>query len=211
MGAALQKHRLQRGLTQAELAEFADLSLKYVGEIERGEANTTLEVLERLAAAVGWNPMDALEGLREPLSEGVRMLLLDEVQQILERLRNMTKWLQALDPALQPKPPRRRRSAPPPARTDEHRRLRRRAPVTQDAPRRGCVAAQASRASRLTGCGLEARAHRLADREVAILDLEVDLFELVDGVDQVIGEAVERDFALFGRAAVRVAHHAGRR
>ena len=44
----------------------------------------------------------ALEGLREPLSEGVRLLLLDEVQQILDRLRNMTKWLQALDPALQP-------------------------------------------------------------------------------------------------------------
>jgi transcriptional regulator with XRE-family HTH domain len=106
LGAALQKHRLQRGLTQAELAEFADLSLKYVGEIERGEANTTLEVLERLAAAVGWNPMDALDGLREPLSEGVRVLLLDEVQQILDRLRNMTKWLQALDPALQPKAPR---------------------------------------------------------------------------------------------------------
>jgi transcriptional regulator with XRE-family HTH domain len=102
LGAALQKHRLQRGLTQAELAEFADLSLKYVGEIERGEANTTLEVLERLASAVGWNPMDALEGLREPLSEGVRMLLLDEIQQILDRLKNMVKWLQALDPALNP-------------------------------------------------------------------------------------------------------------
>jgi transcriptional regulator with XRE-family HTH domain len=102
LGAALQKHRLQRNLTQAQLAEFADLSLKYVGEIERGEANTTLEVLERLAAAVGWNPMDALEGLREPLSEGVRMLLLDEVQQMLDRLRNMVRWLQALDPALHP-------------------------------------------------------------------------------------------------------------
>src|SRR5215207_6412417 len=119
LGAALQKHRLQRGLTQAQLAEFADLSLKYVGEIERGEANTTLEVLKRLAAAVGWNPMEALEGLREPLSEGVRVLLLDEVQQILERLRNMTKWLQALDPALQAKVPR-RGGVP----LEEHRRLR---------------------------------------------------------------------------------------
>ena len=122
LGAALQKHRLQRGLTQAELAEFADLSLKYVGEIERGEANTTLEVLERLAAAVGWNPMDALDGLREPLSEGVRMLLLDEVQQILERLRNMTTWLQALDPALQARPPR--PGAAPATPEGEPRRLR---------------------------------------------------------------------------------------
>ena len=104
LGAALQKHRLQRGLTQAQLAEFADLSLKYVGEIERGEANTTLEVLERLASAVGWDPMDALEGLREPLSEGVRLLLLDEIQKIRDALRNMTKWLQALDPALNPAP-----------------------------------------------------------------------------------------------------------
>ena len=121
LGAALQKHRLQRGLTQAELAEFADLSLKYVGEIERGEANTTIEVLERLAAAVGWNPMDALEGLREPLSEGVRVLLLDEVQQILDRLRNMTKWLQALDPALQHQPPRPGAAPPVP---EEARRLR---------------------------------------------------------------------------------------
>jgi transcriptional regulator with XRE-family HTH domain len=122
LGAALQKHRLQRGLTQAALAEFADLSLKYVGEIERGEANTTLEVLERLAAAVGWNPMDALEGLREPLSEGVRMLLLDEVEQMLDRLHNMTRWLQALDPALQTNAPR--SGATPPALDHEQRRLR---------------------------------------------------------------------------------------
>lgn len=121
LGAALQKHRLQRGLTQAELAEFADLSLKYVGEIERGEANTTIEVLERLAAAVGWNPMDALEGLREPLSEGVRLLLLDEVQQILDRLRNMTRWLQALDPALQTPLPR---PGAAPMATARERRLR---------------------------------------------------------------------------------------
>lgn len=101
LGAALQKHRLLRGLTQAELAEYADLSLKYVGEIERGEANTTLEVLERLGAAVGWSPMETFETMREPLSEGVRVLLLDEVQLILERLRNMSRWLQALDPAIQ--------------------------------------------------------------------------------------------------------------
>jgi transcriptional regulator with XRE-family HTH domain len=114
LGAALQKHRLQRNLTQAQLAEFADLSLKYVGEIERGEANTTLEVLERLASAVGWDPMDALQGLQEPLSEGVRMLLLDEIQQILDRLRNMVRWLHALDPALnRAAPPQRARPKDP--------------------------------------------------------------------------------------------------
>jgi hypothetical protein len=39
--------------------------------------------------------------VREPISEGVRVLLLDEVQQILERLRNMTTWLQAPCPSLE--------------------------------------------------------------------------------------------------------------
>jgi transcriptional regulator with XRE-family HTH domain len=124
LGAELQKHRLQRGLTQAQLAEFADLSLKYIGQIERGEANTSIEVLERLAAAVGWNPMDALEALREPLSEGVRLLLLDEVQQIFDRLRNMVRWLQALDPALQTRPPQPAASVAHTAPEEEHRRLR---------------------------------------------------------------------------------------
>ena len=100
LGAALQKHRQHRGLTQARLAESVGLSLKYLGEIERGEANTTLEVVERLAAALEWDPMEALEGLREPLSEGVRVHLLEEVQNIIDRLKTMARWLHALDPAL---------------------------------------------------------------------------------------------------------------
>jgi transcriptional regulator with XRE-family HTH domain len=102
LGTALQKHRLRRGLTQAQLAELADLSLKYVGEIERGEANTTLEALERLAKAVDWDPMEALEGAREPISEGVRVLLIAEVQQVLGRFNTMLLWLEALNPAIHP-------------------------------------------------------------------------------------------------------------
>lgn len=105
LGATLQKHRAARGMTQSELAEYVQLSLKYIGEIERGEANTTLEVLERLSRAVGWDPMESLEGLNDPLSEGVRVLLLEEVQQMADRLRNMARWLHALDPALQPPRP----------------------------------------------------------------------------------------------------------
>jgi transcriptional regulator with XRE-family HTH domain len=100
LGAELQKQRQQRGLTQSQLARHAALSLKYVGEIERGTANTTLEVLERLAAAVGWDPADALHGLREPLTEGVRKLLVTIVQQMQGRCGEMQAWLSALDPEL---------------------------------------------------------------------------------------------------------------
>jgi transcriptional regulator with XRE-family HTH domain len=127
LGAALQKQRIYRGLTQAQVAEFADLSLKYVGEIERGEANTSLEVLERLSEAVGWNPMDTFEGVREPLSEGVRMLLLDEVQRMLGRLRTMVRWLHALDPALYYKAPKPVEEEPS-ASDDKRRRVKRTRP-----------------------------------------------------------------------------------
>lgn len=123
LGQALQRKRLLRGLTQAELAEHADLSLKYLGEIERGEANTTLEVIETLANVVGWDPMEAFPSLdvREPLTEGVRRLVLAGVQQTVGRMTEMERWLLALDPTLdeavrrtvmeklEPPPPSRRR------------------------------------------------------------------------------------------------------
>ena len=98
LGAALQRERLRRGLTQGQLADFADVSIKYVGEIERGEANCTLEAIERLAQAVGWDPMNALDSSREPVTEGVRVLLLTELQHFQQRFHDMTKWLEALDP-----------------------------------------------------------------------------------------------------------------
>jgi transcriptional regulator with XRE-family HTH domain len=94
----MQKHRVAGGFTQAEVAERANLSLKYVGEIERGEANTTIEVLERLATAVQWDPMESMEGLHEPISEGVRILLIALAEEIIERLHQAIRRLQALSP-----------------------------------------------------------------------------------------------------------------
>lgn len=111
LGTALQRHRLRRGLTQAQLAELADLSLKYVGEIERGEANTTLEALERLARAVDWDPMEALDTVREPVSEGVRVLLIGEISRMLDRFKIMLQWLEALDPVFIAKTSERRELA----------------------------------------------------------------------------------------------------
>jgi XRE family aerobic/anaerobic benzoate catabolism transcriptional regulator len=102
LGATLQKRRLAKGITQAQLAELADLSLKYVGEIERGEANSTLEALERLAVAINWNPVEALEEVREPLTEGVRQLVEMELRTAVMRLEEMLKWLAAIAPSVNP-------------------------------------------------------------------------------------------------------------
>lgn len=106
LGIALQRQRLRRGLTQVQLAGVANLSPKYLGEIERGEANTTLETIARLADAIGWNPMDALEGAREPLTEGVRLMLIQEAEHMRERLDTIVKWLRAINPDLDAGPVR---------------------------------------------------------------------------------------------------------
>lgn len=44
--------RQARGLTQEKLGELARLSYKFIGEIERGAGNPTLDSLARLATAL---------------------------------------------------------------------------------------------------------------------------------------------------------------
>jgi len=53
IGRKVRDLRKARGLTQEVLAEQADLHVVYVGEIERGEANVSVGVLERIAKALG--------------------------------------------------------------------------------------------------------------------------------------------------------------
>ena len=52
VGAQLREWRQRRQLTQERLAERAGLSYKFVGEIERGAGNPTIQTLSRLAAAL---------------------------------------------------------------------------------------------------------------------------------------------------------------
>ena len=52
-GEHLRALRKTRALSQAELGALADLNDKYLGEIERGVGNPSLEVLMKLAQALG--------------------------------------------------------------------------------------------------------------------------------------------------------------
>lgn len=53
LGAALRELRIRRQLTQEQLAERAGLSYKFIGEIERGRGNPTVDTVARLAEALG--------------------------------------------------------------------------------------------------------------------------------------------------------------
>ena len=63
LGRNLRHARLTAGLTQETLADRCDLHRTYIGAVERGERNVTLRTIERVAKALG---VDPLELLREP-------------------------------------------------------------------------------------------------------------------------------------------------
>lgn len=52
VGSAVRVHRKRTGLSQEQLAEKADVTRNYIGEIERGEKRVTLDTLAKVAKAL---------------------------------------------------------------------------------------------------------------------------------------------------------------
>jgi transcriptional regulator with XRE-family HTH domain len=57
----VRKLRTQRGLSQEALAHGAQVHRTYIGMIERGECSPTIDTLERLAEALGVDPVRLLQ------------------------------------------------------------------------------------------------------------------------------------------------------
>ncbi len=62
-GKRLKSLRIDRGLTQLELAEILDMSPNFIGMIERGERNTTVENVFNIARALQVKPNELFEQL----------------------------------------------------------------------------------------------------------------------------------------------------
>ncbi|MCJ7675940.1 MAG: helix-turn-helix domain-containing protein [Sedimentisphaerales bacterium] len=52
IGIKIRTFREQRGLTQEKLGAIADMHRAYIGHIERGEKNITIDNLQRIAKAL---------------------------------------------------------------------------------------------------------------------------------------------------------------
>ena len=76
-GKRLRGLRLDRGWTQDRLAEASQANPKYIGEIERGARNPSLDVIVRLARALD---VDVAELAGDDVTESGRDELLAEVQ-----------------------------------------------------------------------------------------------------------------------------------
>jgi transcriptional regulator with XRE-family HTH domain len=58
----LRKMRIEKGLSQEALADLAGLHRTYIGSVERGERNISIDNIERLAKALGCRVTDLLKG-----------------------------------------------------------------------------------------------------------------------------------------------------
>jgi transcriptional regulator with XRE-family HTH domain len=61
-GKNVRKYREKRKLTQERLAELCDLHRTYIGGIERGERNVSLENIQKIAEALGIKIKELLRG-----------------------------------------------------------------------------------------------------------------------------------------------------
>lgn len=62
-GKAIRALREERGYSQEELAERANLHRNYIGGVERGERNVALENIVKLARALSVRAKDLFESL----------------------------------------------------------------------------------------------------------------------------------------------------
>ena len=63
LGNALRELRVERSLTQEELAEIADLSRNHISAVERGEKSITVYALYRILKVLGISFGEFIEGV----------------------------------------------------------------------------------------------------------------------------------------------------
>jgi transcriptional regulator with XRE-family HTH domain len=63
LGENIRMHRRNLGWSQEKLAEKSDLHHNYIGDIERGEENVSVDALRRIAEALKVRLCDLVQGV----------------------------------------------------------------------------------------------------------------------------------------------------
>lgn len=96
VGQRIRSHRLRMNMSQEELAERCGLHPTYIGQLERGEKNATLESIDRVARGLSVSLGSLFENVSgEDESSGYPMqaylLVMSENEKNQERLVNILR------------------------------------------------------------------------------------------------------------------------
>lgn len=84
LGERIRTIRKEQNMTQERLAELADLNLSYTSEIERGQANVSLCIVNSIAEALGMSVGELLIGISKGKASDDFLVLLQQVQTLDE-------------------------------------------------------------------------------------------------------------------------------
>ena len=69
VGQRIRNYRLAQSLSQEKLAELSGCHPTYIGQLERGEKNATLESIEKVCAALGVSLSELFQKIGAPSSK----------------------------------------------------------------------------------------------------------------------------------------------
>lgn len=73
IGQRVRNYRTEKGLSQEKLAEMSGCHPTYIGQVERGEKNATLESIEKITSAMGVPLSKLFEKMGEDNSDSIPM------------------------------------------------------------------------------------------------------------------------------------------
>ena len=100
IGQRIRNYRTQKGLSQEKLAELAGCHPTYIGQLERGEKNATLESVEKIASAMDISMSELFDKLGKSGSNNIAAKCYDlvasknesEQKQLYKMLQEMDKY-----------------------------------------------------------------------------------------------------------------------
>ena len=100
IGQRIRNSRTQKGLSQEKLAELAGCHPTYIGQLERGEKNATLESVEKIASAMDISLSELFDKLGKSGSNNIAAKCYDlvaskneaEQKQLYKMLQEMDKY-----------------------------------------------------------------------------------------------------------------------
>ena len=98
IGQRIRNYRTQKGLSQEKLAELAGCHPTYIGQLERGEKNATLESVEKIASAMDISLSELFDKLGKSGGDNIAAKCYDLVASKNEaEQKHLYKMLQEMD------------------------------------------------------------------------------------------------------------------